>query len=335
MTDPLVSINMITYNHAPFIAQSIDGVLHQKTNFPFELVIGEDCSTDATRKIVLEYQIKYPDIIRVIISSENVGMKKNFRRTQKACRGTYMAYCEGDDYWHHPDKLQKQVDYMECHPECGMVFSDCDIYHNKSMEIRRSVRYSDGYQSLEKFGIEQIVGYEKIGRWPWTCTAMVRRDLCEQVVENDPYLHQSEKFLLGDLQVWAELALISEVIYMPESLATYRINDVSVTNNIDLKKNLLFGISISELRMYLCDKHKLSENIRRQSESVWCDKSLQLAFIDKNAKLALEVKKKQLRFTWQEWFRYFGAKYLVIHYGFRAAVLFRNLFRKQLDPLET
>ena len=132
MTEPLVSARMITYNHAPYIARAIEGVLQQKTNFPFELVIGEDCSTDGTREIVFEYQKKYPDIIRVITSDSNVGSKKNGHRTSQACRGKYIAYCEGDDCWHHPGKLQKQVDYMESHPACGLVYSSYDVYHPKS-----------------------------------------------------------------------------------------------------------------------------------------------------------------------------------------------------------
>ena len=122
MTQPLVSISMITYNHAPFIAQAIEGVLQQKTTFPFELVIGEDCSTDNTREIVSEYHKKHPDIFRVIASDKNIGATRNSLRTLKACQGKYIAYCEGDDYWHHPYKLQKQVDYLESHQECGLVY---------------------------------------------------------------------------------------------------------------------------------------------------------------------------------------------------------------------
>jgi glycosyltransferase involved in cell wall biosynthesis len=83
MTDPLVSVHMITYNHAPYIAQTIEGVLKQKVDFPIELVIGEDCSIDGSREIVLQYQKKYPDIIRLITSDKNVGGKKNSYRTMK------------------------------------------------------------------------------------------------------------------------------------------------------------------------------------------------------------------------------------------------------------
>jgi glycosyltransferase involved in cell wall biosynthesis len=329
MTDPLVSVKMITYNHAPFIAQAIEAVLQQKTNFPFELVIGEDCSTDGTRKIVFEYQEKYPDIIRVLTSEKNVGMKKNSYRATKACRGKYVAFCEGDDYWQHPDKLQKQVDYLESHPECGMVSADCDIYYNGSNKFKRSVNYNKGFQSSANFTIEQVLSQE---RGPiWTCTVMIRRNLYEQVIENDFYLHQSEQLFVGDMQIWAEMTLLSEVTYIPETLATYRVLDESASKSKDPRKYLRFKKSLSDIKLYLCNKYKLSENMRKIGESGWCDCSLRLAFHKRDAGLAMEVKKRKQTFTWKEWLRYFGAKYWAIHYGCRTAALFLNLFRKERD----
>lgn len=119
--NPVVSVGMITYNHEPYIAQAIESVLMQETNFPIELIIGEDCSTDRTREIVLEYQKKYPEIIRVVTSDSNVGMWKNGWRTAMACRGEYRANCEGDDYWTDPHKLQKQVAFFGANPDVVMV----------------------------------------------------------------------------------------------------------------------------------------------------------------------------------------------------------------------
>lgn len=121
MDNPLVSVHMVTYNHEPYIAQAIEGMLRQETDFPIELVIGEDCSTDRTHDIVFDYQKKHPDIIRVITSDKNVGARKNSKRVYKACRGKYLAFCEGDDYWTDPYKLQKQVDYFAANPEVVLV----------------------------------------------------------------------------------------------------------------------------------------------------------------------------------------------------------------------
>lgn len=109
----VVSICMITYNHEKYIAQAIEGVIMQNTTFPIELIIGEDCSTDNTRKICLEYKAKYPDIIRLILPENNLGVKRNFRETMQAANGKYIALCEGDDFWIDPLKLQKQIDFME------------------------------------------------------------------------------------------------------------------------------------------------------------------------------------------------------------------------------
>ena len=124
MRDPLVSVVMTTYNHEPYIAQAIEGVLSQETDFPMELIIGEDCSTDRTREIVLEFQRRYPEMIRVLLSEKNVGMHENFRRTALAARGKYMAFCEGDDWWHRRDKLKIQIPFFRADNSLVCVAGD-------------------------------------------------------------------------------------------------------------------------------------------------------------------------------------------------------------------
>lgn len=121
---PTVSVWMITYNHEAFIGQALDGILMQVTSFPFEVVIGEDKSTDRTRAIVQEYQQRHPDRIRLRLAKENLhsqGMKP-LASVLSACRGRYVAMCEGDDYWTDPYKLQKQVDFLESHHDYAICF---------------------------------------------------------------------------------------------------------------------------------------------------------------------------------------------------------------------
>jgi glycosyltransferase involved in cell wall biosynthesis len=113
---------MITYNQELYIAEAIEGVLMQKTAFEVELVIGEDGSKDNTRAIVIDYCHRFPGRIRLLPDEGNLGMMKNMVRTLKACRGRYVAMCEGDDYWIDEQKLQKQVDFMETHPEYSFCF---------------------------------------------------------------------------------------------------------------------------------------------------------------------------------------------------------------------
>jgi len=118
----LVSIVTITYNHESFIAKTIEGVLIQKLNFQIEFIIAEDCSTDNTRAICQKYEKQYPQLIKLIISDNNVGAVANERRAMLMAKGKYIAFCEGDDYWTDPFKLQKQVDFLESHHDYSVCF---------------------------------------------------------------------------------------------------------------------------------------------------------------------------------------------------------------------
>lgn len=125
----LVSIVCITYNHEPYLRQALDSFLMQKTSFAYEIVLAEDCSTDGTRKICEEYAEKYPDIIHYIYRDHNVGYNENEYEAMCAAKGKYIAYCEGDDNWTIPDKLQKQVDFLESHPDYSVCWHRCK-HHN-------------------------------------------------------------------------------------------------------------------------------------------------------------------------------------------------------------
>jgi len=120
ISDIMLSVCMVTYNHEQFIEQAINGVLAQKVSFRIELVIGEDCSTDSTRKICIDYQKQYPDIITLNLPDKNIGAQQNFVNTCSMCKGKYVALCEGDDYWIDENKLQKQVDFLERNPDYSL-----------------------------------------------------------------------------------------------------------------------------------------------------------------------------------------------------------------------
>jgi glycosyltransferase involved in cell wall biosynthesis len=113
---PLVSVVVITYNQERYIRQTLDGIFMQETSFEYEVIVGEDCSPDGTRGILLEYKERHPEALHLILQEKNVGMNKNAEAVWRRCRGKYIAYCEGDDYWTDPLKLQKQVDFLENNP---------------------------------------------------------------------------------------------------------------------------------------------------------------------------------------------------------------------------
>jgi glycosyltransferase involved in cell wall biosynthesis len=114
---------MLTYNQEQFIAQTIESILMQKTSFQYQLVIGEDASTDRTLEICEKYQKVRPDAVKILRAEKNMGLIRNFMRTLKECDGAFIAICDGDDYWTDPLKLQKQVDFLEQHPDYKIVYT--------------------------------------------------------------------------------------------------------------------------------------------------------------------------------------------------------------------
>lgn len=131
-----LSVCMITYNHELYISQAIEGVMMQQTSFLIELIIGEDCSTDNTRKICQEYKAKFPEKIRLLFPVKNSGASANFMNTFQACSGKYIALCEGDDYWIDPCKLQKQVDFLEANTEYSLCSHRLHCYIQNSHDFK-------------------------------------------------------------------------------------------------------------------------------------------------------------------------------------------------------
>src|SRR6267378_159018 len=112
-----LSVVMVTYNHERYIAQALSSVVAQRTNFDFEIIVAEDCSTDGTRAIVMDFARRYPGKILPLLRERNLGMMRNFKEALAASSGSYVALLDGDDYWIREDKLQAQVDFLDSHPD--------------------------------------------------------------------------------------------------------------------------------------------------------------------------------------------------------------------------
>lgn len=151
--EPVVSICMNTYRHERFIRQAIEGVMMQQTTFAVQLVIGEDHSDDLTRLICEEMTEQYSQKIKLLPSDRNYGQNNNLSRTIQACTGKYIALCEGDDYWTDPYKLQKQVEFMENHPDCVMCFHLINVVDQDGclLEERKPKGQVDFYKGNDLF----------------------------------------------------------------------------------------------------------------------------------------------------------------------------------------
>lgn len=147
---PKVSVSLITYNHEKYIAHAIESVVCQKTDFPFELVIGEDCSTDKTRQIVELYARRFPELIRVADRPKNLGLVRNAIQTISDCRGEYIALLEGDDYWVDDCKLQKQSDFLDRNNDCAFCFTNAEKFIEGTERRSKSIQK----ELPEKFDID-------------------------------------------------------------------------------------------------------------------------------------------------------------------------------------
>ena len=226
---PLVSVAMITYNHEPYIAQAIEGVLAQKTDFPIELIIGEDCSTDYTYQTVMEYQKRHAGIIRVITSSHNVGAKKNYLRTLGVCRGKYTAACDGDDYWIDPYKLQKQVDFLEANEDYVLLGHSAV----KVLEEEGFGTFHTMYEDAPDHDFD--TGYLMRCNPIPTLAAMWRNGL----VTSFPniWMHGYG----GDRQLWLLLSQYGKCRFINDVVGVYRVNGGGITAQITGNREKIVG----------------------------------------------------------------------------------------------
>lgn len=223
---PVVSVLMITYNHEEFVGEAIESIVAQKADFPFELIVGEDCSTDNTRSIVLDYQRRYPDIIRVVYSSTNLGSMNNMNRTFPKARGMYIAWCEGDDFWHDPLKMQKQVEFLQTHPDYSMVASEYDWLVNAKGSWRRIENYAS-----RRFGPipeEDISSLLPTRMYVKTCAMMVRAELLRLHFQSSL---RSPENPVGDRPLKLHMTKFGKVRCFTESMATYRRTPGSYVNS--------------------------------------------------------------------------------------------------------
>lgn len=151
----LVDVIMLVYNHEKFLAQAIDSIVSQKTNFNYRVLIGEDCSKDSSRTIVQKYAAMYPDKIVPLLYEKNMGATANLRHVMSVATSKYIAICEGDDYWTDDTKLQKQVDFMEPNPDFSICFTDVEIVDGNG--TRKSDDLFFAYKEKDVYTIEDII----------------------------------------------------------------------------------------------------------------------------------------------------------------------------------
>ena len=217
---PLVSIYCLTYNHEKYIRDCLDGLLMQKTDFPFEIIVHDDASTDGTQSIIREYETAHPQVIHTICQKENqrqkkVPMVKNFIFPK--VRGKYVAICEGDDYWTDAAKLQTQVELLEKHPECH--FCVCGVEEVSANKTPLGVFHPAEEIPQEIIEPEKFI--ELAGKYAFHTSSYLMRydDWAPYVLDSPPFYRVSD---IGDLPMLLYFGSLGSVGNVNRVMSCYR-----------------------------------------------------------------------------------------------------------------
>lgn len=246
--DPTVTIWCLVYNHEPYLRQCLDGFVMQKTVFPFEVLVHDDASTDGSPRIIMEYAEEYPDIFKPIIEKENQYSKHDgslMRIQVESCNGKYIAFCEGDDYWTDPFKLQKQVDFMEANPDYGLCHTDFDLSDGS-----RRTHYSELYPDGNYF--PGCIAHENVSIG--TLTVLFRKETFDKT----PKYYLTNHFVAGDKPRWYELAREAKVKYIPEVTACYRVLPSSASHFPSLELDLKFREDLQLIRKFYAERYDVT-----------------------------------------------------------------------------
>lgn len=240
---PLVAIRCMTYNHEPYIRDALEGFVMQKTDFPFVAIVHDDASMDGTAAIIREYAKKYPDIIKPIYETENQYSKKDGSLSHimnEACEATgakYIAYCEGDDYWIDPLKLQKQVDFLESHPDYSMCCTDFDTLNEELKVIKN-----------HKLTNHKVITFNNLVRESnliGTLTVVIKAEIVNKFdLLDKPY------WPLGDYPLWLFSTLTAPAYRISEVTSTYRVLNNSASHFLNQYDKFEFDLAVNEIRLY-------------------------------------------------------------------------------------
>ena len=245
----MLTIWCTAYNHEPYIRQCLEGFVMQKTTFRFEAIVHDDASTDETATIIREYAEKYPDIIRPILEMENQYSKKDGtipKVMNENTHGRYVAFCEGDDYWTDPLKLQKQVDFLESHEDYSMCFH------------RAMLKWENGENKdtlFSKINDREYSGVEIFYRWivP-TASVVVRSEVLKSDIYNEVIVNPD--ILFGDTPLFLCAAHMGRIRGMKDVMSVYRKHEGGMVYSPNRERDLLMNKNNIAIYKIFGDKYK-------------------------------------------------------------------------------
>lgn len=273
--DVTVIVWCLTYNQKEYIKNALDGFIMQETTFPFEVIVHDDASTDGTTDIIKEYAKNYPDIIKPMIEKDNQWQRGGLKHiiaimNENHRRGKYLAFCEGDDYWTDPHKLQRQVDFLEGHKDYSMCFHSAKKQYetNASAWINCENIQDRDYDPTDIF-INWIIP---------TASVVCRKEAMDFYAG----LRNASKIQNYDIFIILSCAMTGKIRGMHQQMSVYRIQEEGLTYN----SKALFRTRMNNPDHFLCikdnfpiiDPHPINDTIsktffeRAQIQEVFCNK---------------------------------------------------------------
>lgn len=258
-TEPKVSVSIVCYNQESYIAQSLDSVLMQRTSFDYDIVVGDDCSTDGTRQVIQDYQRRHPGKVRPIFHERNVGTARNVKRTYEACHGQYIALLAGDDYWTDPEKLQMQVDFLDRNLDCAFCHHRVNyVLWPDGVKIRE---FPPAYYRAPRSDPRLLPRFNYIQ----ALSVVLRRECLPALDE------QFQELTIEDWPLVVLLAQRGAIGYLDRTMADYRVH---ASNNWANRPSDYKIRAMEKMAVYLL------ERVDERSKDAWRDTLLALAFKD-------------------------------------------------------
>lgn len=275
---PKISVIVCTYNQEKYLAQAVDSILMQKCDEPFEILIGDDCSTDSTGKIADEYQLRYPTIVRVVRPEKNGGASLNIVRLMKAAKGEYLMICDGDDYWLREDMMQMYSEIFAQHPEVGMICAKAKKYIQEQGSYEGILGYA---------GAEDLMTMLRDSKDVAAPTIAFRRDLVLKIIEESQWYIDNNYFYDSIWAYW--FAYNSQLKFIDEEVAAYRVLSGSASHASDNSKEALY-----ERRYFAVKWHFIMTHSNLCSEEMY---DILMNDYDEHSKMIADLSAKSVRIS--------------------------------------
>ena len=239
--DILLSVAVITYNQEKTISKTLDSILEQEHDYPYEIIIGDDCSVDGTKSVIENYVLRYPKIVKAIYNRENMGVVGNYFNVIDKCSGKYIMECAGDDWWLQ-GKIKTQIEFMESHNDVGMCYGKAMCYNSKNecMNIFKGVMCDNFYEVLEQNPVPAV-------------TVCFKNNLMHQYICDVMPITRDWK--MEDYPIWLWFYKNSKVSYLSTPLACYKYSNESVSNTKNIEKQISFLKSTYDIRNFYAAKY--------------------------------------------------------------------------------